>query len=74
MAVVRDAMNENLQGKVMTLQEVAQYLRCHPSTIYRALKRGELPGFRIGSDWRFNSELIERFSRKEDAGRSKRKQ
>ena len=66
-------MNKNPQDTIMTLQEVAQYLRCHPSTIYRALKRGELPGFRIGSDWRFNSEMIERFSRKEDAGPSKRK-
>jgi excisionase family DNA binding protein len=29
--------------------------------IYRLLKRGELPGFKIGSDWRFNAEEIDRW-------------
>jgi excisionase family DNA binding protein len=45
--------------KVMTVEEVSQYLHIHPSTLYRLLKRGEIPGFRIGSDWRFNIEAID---------------
>jgi excisionase family DNA binding protein len=43
----------------MTLKEVSDYLHVHPSTIYRLLKRGEIPAFRIGSDWRFNIETID---------------
>jgi excisionase family DNA binding protein len=43
----------------MTLEEVANYLRVHPSTIYRLVKRGKLPAFKVGSDWRFNLESIE---------------
>ncbi|MGH7812670.1 MAG: helix-turn-helix domain-containing protein [Candidatus Binataceae bacterium] len=45
--------------KVLTVNELADYLRVHRSTIYRLLKRRELPGFKIGSDWRFNVEAID---------------
>ncbi len=40
---------------VMTVKQVADYLQCHPSTIYRMLKRGDFAScvFRVGSDWRF---------------------
>ena len=31
------------------------------STIYKLLRRGELPGFRIGTDWRFNAEVIDKW-------------
>ena len=46
-------------NKVMTVEEVSHYLHIHPSTLYRLLKRGEIPAFRIGSDWRFNIEEID---------------
>ena len=38
---------------VMTVKECADYLQVHPSTVYRLLKRGTIPAFRVGSDWRF---------------------
>ena len=47
--------------KVMTVSEVSAYLRVHPGTIYRLVRRGALPAFRIGSDWRFNIEAIEQW-------------
>lgn len=40
--------------RVMTTQEVADYLHIHTSTVYKLAKRGTLPSFRVGSDWRFN--------------------
>jgi excisionase family DNA binding protein len=40
--------------KIMTVNEVAAFLHVHPTTVYRMMKHKELPGFRIGSDWRFN--------------------
>ena len=46
---------------VLTLRELAEYLRVHPSTIYRLLKTRQLPAFKIGADWRFNVEEIERW-------------
>jgi excisionase family DNA binding protein len=45
----------------MTVKELSGYLRVHPSTIYKLLRRGELPGFRIGTDWRFNVDVIDRW-------------
>jgi len=39
--------------RILTVQEIADYLRVHPSTIYRLLKKGEIPAFKVGSDWRF---------------------
>jgi len=47
--------------KVLTVEEAAAYLHVHRSTIYRLLRQGKLPGFRIGSDWRFNVEEIDRW-------------
>lgn len=47
--------------KVLTLQEVAKYLRVHPSTVYRLAKKGQIPAFKLGSDWRFNLESIDQW-------------
>ncbi len=38
---------------IMTVPTVAEFLRCHESTIYRLLKKKKIPAFKIGSDWRF---------------------
>ena len=46
---------------VMTLEETAAFLRVHPSTIYRLLKKRRIPAFKLGSDWRFSQESIERW-------------
>jgi excisionase family DNA binding protein len=53
----------------MTVREAASYLRVHPSTIYKLLRRGEIPDFRIGTDWRFNAEVIDRWLRERRGGR-----
>ena len=45
--------------KVMTVREVAAYLRVHPTTIYRLVRRNQIPAFHVGSDWRFNIEEID---------------
>jgi excisionase family DNA binding protein len=44
---------------VMTLQETADYLRVTRSTIQQLLKRKQIPAFRIGRHWRFNTKEIE---------------
>jgi excisionase family DNA binding protein len=49
------------ETKVITIGELAQYLHVHRSTLYRLLKKGQLPGFKIGSDWRFNVEVIDQW-------------
>jgi excisionase family DNA binding protein len=44
---------------VITVEEVANFLKIHPSTVYRLLKNKSIPAFKVGSDWRFNQESVE---------------
>lgn len=52
---------EFMKSRVLTVQEVSDYLRVHPSTVYRMLKKNQLPAFRVGSDWRFTVESIDKW-------------
>lgn len=45
--------------EILTVNEVAVWLKVHPSTIYRMLKDREIPGFHVGSDWRFERLALE---------------
>jgi excisionase family DNA binding protein len=49
------------QEEVFTIKELSEHLRVHPTTIYRLLRQGRLPGFRVGSNWRFNRTAIEQW-------------
>ncbi len=55
------ASDNKLTPSVLTPAELANYLRVHRSTIYRLLDRGELPSFKVGSDWRFVRDDIDRW-------------
>ena len=46
---------------LLTVRELADYLLVHRSTIYHLIKQKRLPAFKVGSDWRFNREDIERW-------------
>ena len=48
-------------SRVMTLREVAAYLQVHPCTIYGLLKQHKIPAFRVGGDWRFSIQAIDRW-------------
>jgi excisionase family DNA binding protein len=49
------------QNNVLTVAEAAEVLHLNPVTLYRALKRGALPGaFRVGGVWRFHRKALER--------------
>jgi len=50
-----------MDNPVMTVRELADYLHVHPSTIYRLLKQKRIPAFKVGSDWRFDRESIDRW-------------
>ena len=55
------------EAKVITISELSEYLRVHRSTLYRLLKKQQLPGFKIGSDWRFNVEAIDQWRMQQGA-------
>jgi excisionase family DNA binding protein len=67
-----DVIHEILKRKVLTIPEVSEYLRVSRQTIYRMLKRGDIPAFRIGGDWRFNIEDLGHWIEKESQARKSR--
>jgi nitrogen PTS system EIIA component len=48
-----------MQSEIMTVNEVADYLRVNPQTVYRKAKSGELPSVRIGRAIRFRRDTLE---------------
>lgn len=44
---------------VMTVEEVAQYLRIPQSSVYRLAQRGRIPCQKVGRRWRFHREAID---------------
>jgi excisionase family DNA binding protein len=47
-----------VEDEILTIEEVAVYLKAGKKTVYRLAQRGELPGFKLGGTWRFRrSEL-----------------
>ena len=46
---------------ILTLGEVATYLKAGKKTIYRLAQQGELPGFKLGGTWRFRRVELDRW-------------
>lgn len=44
---------------IMTLKEVAEYLKLAEKTAYRLAADGTVPGFKVGGSWRFRKTAIE---------------
>lgn len=44
---------------ILTLKEVASYLKLAEKTAYRLAADGKLPGFKVGGSWRFKKLDIE---------------
>ena len=52
-----------MPSEVMTVEELAEYLKLDPQTIYRRFREGELPGVRIGRAVRFKRDVIDNWLR-----------
>lgn len=47
-------MNTN----ILTVREVATYLKITEKTAYRLASEGKIPGFKVGGAWRFRGDEI----------------
>jgi excisionase family DNA binding protein len=47
--------------KIMTLEEVADYLRLKPQTIYTWAQEKKIPAAKIGREWRFKKSIIDKW-------------
>ncbi len=50
---------EERRPTIMTLDEVAKYLRVHKSTVYRMAREGAIPSTKVANQWRFKKARID---------------
>ena len=57
----------------LTIKKLSKYLNVTERTIYNLLERGELPGFKVGANWRFRREDIDKWIEQNMKKKAKRK-
>ena len=57
-----------MKDELMTTSELQDFLRVDRTTIYHMLKEGQLPGFKVGGQWRFLRRDIEAWLREQGLG------
>ena len=50
--------------EILTIEEVAQYLRVSERTVYDWANKGDIPCGKLGTTWRFKRTEVERLQRK----------
>ncbi len=50
-----------MTDEIMTIKELATYLKVTEKSIYRLLSNSKLPAFKVGGTWRFRREEIDKW-------------
>ena len=50
-----------MNDRLMTLDDAAEYLRLKKVTLYKLLEKGKLPGSKVGGQWRFKKDTLEKW-------------
>ena len=50
---------KQVNNDIMTLEEVADYLRLKPQTIYTWAQEKRIPAAKLGKEWRFKKSIID---------------
>lgn len=59
-----------MKTDVMTIRELAAYLKMAEKTLYRLAAEGAVPGFKVGGSWRFRKSEIDKWIKKQEAAAS----
>ena len=62
-----------MEETFFTVQELAQYLKMKPITIYKHASKGDLPGFKVGAAWRFKKSSIDKWIEEQEKDITKNK-
>ena len=46
---------------ILTIEEVAAYLRLTPQTIYKWAQEKRIPAVKLGKEWRFRRSILDRW-------------
>ena len=47
-------------GEILTTRELSEYLKLTKVTVYKYVNEGKIPGFKVGSRWRFDKDKIDK--------------
>ncbi len=50
-----------MSDEIMTVKDLAIYLKLNYQTIYKKVQKNQIPGNKIGSSWRFHKNVIDRW-------------
>jgi excisionase family DNA binding protein len=56
-----------MKMEILTISEVAKYLRLNEKTTYRYAAEKIIPGFKVGGAWRFRKSEIDKWIKKQEA-------
>lgn len=48
-------------NEILTIDEVAEYLRLTPQTIYKWAQEKRIPAVKLGKEWRFRRSVIDKW-------------
>jgi excisionase family DNA binding protein len=51
-----------MNDPILTVKEVAEYLKVNERTIYRLATEKKIPAFRVGASWRFRKEDVDKWT------------
>ena len=58
-------MMDKLAGDVLTIDELAEYLKIPKSTLYKLVREGSVPCKKVGKHWRFHKDAIDAWLRQQ---------
>lgn len=53
------------EKRLLTIDEIAEFLHMNPMTVYSWVKDGKIPAFKIGKVWRFRQIEIDKWLKKQ---------
>jgi excisionase family DNA binding protein len=58
-----------VNNEILSVEELSDYLKLKPVTLYKLLRQGRVPGFKVGGAWRFRKATIDEWiARREQSG------
>ena len=55
-----------MEADILTIKDVAEYLKIKEKTAYKLAAEGKLPGFKAGGSWRFRQSEIEKWIKRQE--------
>ncbi|PZP84172.1 MAG: DNA-binding protein [Azospirillum brasilense] len=62
-----------MKSDIITIKEVAEFLKLKEKTAYALAARGDIPGFKVGGSWRFRKSELEKWIASQQNSNGKKK-